>query len=191
MIRLPIILLTAMVAACGAKRDHTPALQKTAPAQEAPAPAPADGQPLLEIPSRGLELMDTETGLTAIDIGPQDEVSGVSPPKFALHCHTAQKTLEVAAPARQLGAHAVPGPARFVASGRSFAGEAVLAAGDSTEMRMTLPLTPELIAAVATTSSVRLVIGDGFAESNTDINGVFPGFAGQCSLQSGVPLPPR
>lgn len=190
MLRLPIILLAAALAACGAERDHTPALQKPAAKVEV-TPAPAEDQPLLEIPSRGLELLDTETGLTAIDIGPQDDVSGVSPPKFALHCHTAEKTLEVAAPARQLGAYAVAGPASFVASGRSFSGEAVLATGDSTEMRMTLPLTPELIAAVATTYSVRLVIGDGFAESNTDINGVFPGFAGQCSLQSGVPLPPR
>lgn len=190
MLRLPIILLLAAMAACEAERDHRPALQAPAAAVEE-VPVPVRDAPLLELPSRGLELIDTETGLTAIDIGPLDEVSGVSPPKFALHCHTADKKLEIAAPARQLGAYAVAGPAAFVASGRSFAGEAVLAAGEATEMRMALPLTPDLIAAVATTYSVRLVIGDGFAESNTDINGVFPGFAGQCSLQSGVPLPPR
>lgn len=190
MLRPPIILLAIVLAACGAERDHTPVLH--APETETEeAPVVAEDAPLLELPSRGLELLDTETGLTAIDIGPLDEVSGVSPPKFALHCHTADKTLEIAAPARQLGQYAIEGPAAFVASGQTFEGEAVLAAGDATEMRMTLPLTPELISAVATTYSVRLVIGDGFAESNTDINGVFPGFAGQCSLQSGVPLPPR
>lgn len=189
MLRLPIILLAATLAACGTERDHEPVLQKPLPPEE--APDVVKEEPLLELPSRGLELLDTETGLTAIDIGPLDDISGVSPPKFALHCHTAEKTLEVAAPARQLGAYAVAGPADFIASGREFPGEAVRVMGDSTELRMTLSLTPELLAAVATTYSVRLAVGEGFAESNTDINGVFPGFAGQCSLQSGVPLPPR
>ena len=62
---------------------------------------------------------------------------------------------------------------------------------DAAAVSLTLPLTPELLAATATTITARLVISDGFAESNVDTNGAFPGFAGQCSLRSGVPLPTR
>lgn len=186
---LPLLAVLAL-SACGVERDHTPVLQPEAPAEE-PEPDFVLEEPLLELPSRGLELIDTETGLMAVDIGPQDVVSGISPPKFALHCHTAGKTLEVAAPARQIGPKAASGPAEFSASGETWAGEAELVEGASTVLRMTLPLTPELLAAIATTREVRLTSGEGIAQSNADINGVFPGFAGQCSLQSGVLLPPR
>lgn len=190
--RLPYFVAAGLLAlsACGAPRDHKPVLEPESVPEEA-APDFVLEEPLMELPSRGLELLDTETGLTAVDIGPLDDVSGVSPPKFALHCHTAAKTLEVAAPARQIGPKAASGPAEFVASGQSWTGEAELVAGDSTVLHMTIPLTPELLAAIATTQSVQLISGDGAAQSNADINGVFPGFAGQCSLQAGVPLPPR
>lgn len=180
-----------VLSACGSERAHVPVLE-TEPPPEAVLPEAVVGDaPLLEIPSRGLELQDGEAGVTVIDIGPQDDISGISPPKFALHCGAAAKTVTVAAPARQLGEFAIDGPAALVVSGQAFEGLAALVPGDSTEMQMTLALTPDLLAAIATTTTARLVVGDGFAESNTDTNGAFPGFAGQCSLGAGVPLPPR
>jgi hypothetical protein len=177
-----------ILAACGAPRDHQPAVE-AAPPEVAVEPEP---ETVLPPPAVfGLELLDGENVVSILDAGPQDDISGVSPPKFALHCDTAAKTLEVLAPARQLGPYAVEGPAEFVASGVAFPGEAVIKAGDSTSVSLTLPLTPELLERIATAQTARLVIGDGFAESNLDTNGAFPGFVGQCSLESGVPLPPR
>jgi hypothetical protein len=176
------------LAACDASRSHQPAVE--------PAPPLAEAEPYAEgaLPPPavfGLELVDGEGIVSILDAGPQDAISGVSPPKFALHCDTAARTLEVLAPVRQLGLHAVPGSAMFIASGEAFAGDAVIKAGDITAMSLTLALTPELLERIATTQTVRLMIGDGFAESNLDTNGAFPGFVGQCSLESGVPLPPR
>jgi len=139
----------------------------------------------------GLEMFDTETGFSLVDAGIQDELTGLSPPKFAMHCNTVNTTLEAVAPARQLGAYAVAGPAEFVVSGEVFGGEAVLIDGGVAGVSLTLPLTPELLAAIATTVSARVIIADGFAESHEDTTGAFPGFAGQCSLKSGVPFPPR
>lgn len=189
--QLILLALSALaLSACNAERDHTPALQPETPAEEE-VPGYVLEEPLLELPSRGLELVDTGTGLTAVDIGPQDTVSGVSPPKFALHCHTAERQLEVSAPARQIGPKAASGPAEFSASGKTWMGEANLVEGEATVLSMRLELTPDLLAAIATAREVRLISGDGIAQSNADINGVFPGFAGQCSLQSGVLLPPR
>jgi hypothetical protein len=177
-----------ILAACGAPRDHQPAVEAAAP-EAAAEPEP---ETILPPPAVfGLELLDGENVVSILDAGPQDDISGVSPPKFALHCDTAAKTLEVLAPVRQLGSYAVDGPAEFVASGAAFPGEAVIKAGDSTSVSLTLPLTPELLERIATAQTARLVIGDGFAESNLDTNGAFPGFVGQCSLESGVPLPPR
>jgi hypothetical protein len=177
-----------MLGACEG-RNPTPALE--APPVEA---APAETQPAeaeTPLPVDGLEFLDGENVISALDAGPQDDVSGLSPPKFALHCDAAAKTLEIVAPARQLGDYAVAGPAQFIASGEVFGGEAVLTEVDGAAVSLTLPLTPELLAAIATTTTARLAIGDGFGESNVDINGTFPGFAGQCSLESGVPFPPR
>lgn len=180
----------AALAACEG-RNPTPALE--APAAEAvtedmtPEAAESAFVPTVD----GLELLDSETGISVLDVGPQDAITGLAPPKFALHCDTAAKTLEVVAPARQLGVYALAGPARYVVSGISFDGEAALTEAAGAAVSLTLPLTPELLAATATTITARLVISDGFAESNVDTNGAFPGFAGQCSLRSGVPLPVR
>ena len=180
----------AALAACEG-RNPTPALE--APAAEAVTEdmTPETSEPAFALTADGLELFDSETGISVLDVGPQDAITGLAPPKFALHCDTAAKTLEVVAPARQLGDYAVAGPARYVVSGISFDGEAVLTDADGAAATLTLPLTPELLAATATTITARLVISDGFAESNVDTNGAFPGFAGQCSLKSGVPLPTR
>jgi hypothetical protein len=178
----------AVLAACGAPRDHQPAVE-TSPQEAQAEPEPETILPPPEM--FGLELLDSENVVSILDAGPQDDISGVSPPKFALHCDTAAKSLEVLAPVRQLREYAVAGPAQFIASGEAFPGEAVIKEGDSTAVSLTLPLTPELLERIATTQTVRLVIGDGFAESNFDTNGAFPGFVGQCSLESGVPLPPR
>ena len=180
----------AAVAACEG-RNPTPALE--APAAEAVTEdmTPEPAEPAFAPTADGLELFDSETGISVLDVGPQDAITGLAPPKFALHCDTAAKTVEVVAPARQLGDYAVAGPARYVVSGISFDGEAVLTDADGAAVSLTLPLTPELLAATATTITARLVISDGFAESNVDTNGAFPGFAGQCSLKSGVPLPVR
>ncbi len=180
----------AGVAACEG-RNPSPALE--APARNA---AVRDAAPAAAAPARapavdGLELFDSETGISVLDVGPQDDLTGLAPPKFALHCDAAAKTLEVVAPARQLGRYAVAGPAELVVSGASFPGEAVLTEIDGAAVSLTLPLTPELLAAIATTVSARLIIGDGYASSNDDTNGALPGFAGQCSLKSGVPLPAR
>jgi hypothetical protein len=178
----------AALAACGAPRGHQPTVEPAAP--EGLNKPGADG--VLPPPAVfGLELVEGEGLVSLRDAGPQDEVSGVSPPKFALLCDTVARTLEVLAPVRQLGPHAVPGAARFIASGEVFAGDAVIKGEDSRAMSLTLALTPELLERIATTQTARLVIGDGFAESNPDTNGAFPGFVGQCSLESGVPLPPR
>lgn len=180
----------AALAACEG-RNPTPALE--APAAEAVTEdmTPEAAEPAFAPTADGLELFDSETGISVLDVGPQDAITGLAPPKFALHCDTAARTLEVVAPARQLGDYAVAGPARYVVSGISFDGEAVLTDADGAAVSLTLPLTPELLAATATTITARLVISDGFAESNVDTNGAFPGFAGQCSLKSGVPLPVR
>lgn len=186
----PSFLLAALaaLAACGAPRDHQPAVEAAAPE------VVAEPEPETVLPPPavfGLDLLDGENVVSILDAGPQDDISGVSPPKFALHCDTAAKTLEALAPVRQLGPYAVEGPAELVVSGEAFPGDAVIRAGDSTSVSLTLPLTPELLERIATTQTARLVIGDGFAESNLDTNGAFPGFVGQCSLESGVPLPPR
>lgn len=180
----------AALAACEG-RNPTPALE--APAAEAVTEdtAPEAAEPTFEETEQGLELFDSEAGISILDVGPQDDITGLAPPKFALHCNTAAKTLEVVAPARQLGPYAVAGPARYVVSGISFEGEAVLTEAGAASVSLTLPLTPDLLAETATTITARLVIGDGFAESNVDTNGAFPGFAGQCSLKSGVALPTR
>lgn len=190
MTRFTLALLVAVLVlgACEG-RNPTPALEAS-PVEAAPVEA-QPAEPETPPPVDGLELLDGENVISALDAGPQDDVSGLSPPKFALHCDTAAKTLEVIAPARQLGDYAVAGPAQFIASGAAFDGEAVLTEVDGAAVSLTLPLTPELLAAIATTTTARLAIGDGFAESNIDINGTFPGFAGQCSLESGVALPPR
>jgi len=184
-----VLLLAASFAACEA-RNPAPALEvparSAAPQETAPAAAPVRA-PAIE----GLELMDSETGISALDVGPQDDLTGLAPPKFALHCDARARTLEVVAPARQLGRYAVAGPAELVVSGASFAGDAVLTDAGGAAVSLTLPLTPDLLAAIATTVSARLVIGDGYARSNDDTNGALPGFAGQCSLKSGVPLPAR
>ena len=139
----------------------------------------------------GLEIFEDPINISILDAGPQDELTGLAPPKFELHCNTATKTLEAVAPERQLGADAVAGPAHLIFSGVAFEGEARVVEDESGAISLTLPLTPELLAAVATTVTARLAIGDSFAESNADTNGAFPGFAGKCSLESGVPLPPR
>jgi len=180
----------AALAACEG-RNPAPALE--APAAEAVIqdPAPEEAEPAFTSTQGGLELFDSETGISVLDVGPQDPITGLAPPKFALHCDTAAKTLEVVAPARQLGPYALAGPAQYVVSGAAFEGEAVLTNADGAAVSMTLPLTPELLAATATSLTARLIISDGFAESNADTNGAFPGFAGQCSLKSGVPLPVR
>ena len=178
----------AALAACGG-RDHTPNLQ--APASEPQAQEMLPPAAVPDAPVTGLEMFDTEAGFSLVDTGIRDELTGLSPPKVALHCKTASQTLEAVAPARQLGADAVAGPAQFVVSGQAFEGEAVLAEIGGAGVSLTLPLTPELLSALATTVTARIVIGDSFAESHDDINGAFPGFAGQCSLKSGVPFPPR
>jgi len=178
------------LAACEA-RNPSPALQQAEPdltieetaLEELDTAGPMDVQ--------GLEMFDADATISVLDTGPQDDLTGLAPPKFALHCDTATKTLEAVAPARQLGPYAVAGPAEFIVSGAVFQGEAVLKDVDGAGVSVTLPLSPELLAAVATAVTARVAIGDGFAESNADTNGAFPGFAGQCSLKSGVPLPPR
>ena len=189
----PSFLLAAGFLALAACEGRNPAPALEAPADEAVTGdvTPEDAGPAFAPMADGLELFDSETGISVLDVGPQDAITGLAPPKFALHCDTAAKTLEVVAPARQLGDYAVAGPARYVVSGISFDGEAVLIDADGAAVSLTLPLTPELLAATATTITARLVISDGFAESNVDTNGAFPGFAGQCSLRSGVPLPTR
>ena len=108
--------LSAAVLTLGAceGRNPTPALE--APAVEA---APAEVQPAepeTPPPVDGLELLDGENVISALDAGPQDDVSGLSPPKFALHCDTAAKTLEVVAPARQLGDYHVANHVQIIAS---------------------------------------------------------------------------
>lgn len=178
------------LAACGG-RDHTPNLEATGGGGDAQDVLPPAPEPVADAAVTGLEMFDTEAGFSLVDSGIQDELTGLSPPKFALHCNTASQTLEAVAPARQLGADAVAGPAQFVVSGQAFEGEAVLAEIGGAGVSLTLPLTPELLSALATTLTARILIGDSFAESHDDINGAFPGFAGQCSLKSGVPFPPR
>lgn len=182
-------LSVGVLAACGA-REHTPNLQAPT-GEDAAGDVPVAAAPEIQSSMMGLELSDSPSGISLLDAGIQDDLTGLSPPKFALHCNTAAKTLEVVAPARQLGAYAVAGPAEFVVSGEVFGGEAVLVDGGVAGVSLTLPLTPDLLAAIATTVSARVIIGDGFAESHDDTTGAFPGFAGQCSLQSGVPFPPR
>jgi hypothetical protein len=187
------VLLAASLLALAAceGRNPTPALE--APAAEAVTEdlTPEAAEPAFAETAQGLELFDSESGISVLDVGPQDAITGLAPPKFALHCNTAAKTLEVVAPARQLGPYALAGPAQYVVSGTPFDGEAVLTDSGGAAVSLTLPLTPELLAATATAITARLVISDGFAESNADTNGAFPGFAGQCSLKSGVPLPVR
>lgn len=178
------------LAACEG-RNPAPALEAPAPGAVTREPAPEQAEPGGAPAADGLELADSATGISVRDAGPQDAITGLAPPKFALHCDTAARTLEVVAPARQLGDYAVAGPARYIVSGISFDGEAVLTDEGAAAVSLTLPLTPGLLAATATSITARLVIGDGFAESHADTNGAFPGFAGQCSLQSGVPLPAR
>ncbi len=188
------VFLTASLAALAAceARNPKPALETATPPdltiEEAALPEIEPAPRVVD----GLELLDSETGISVLDVGPQDEVTGLQPPKFALHCNAADKTLEAVAPARQFGPYVVAGPAELVVSGTGIPGEAVLV--DTEEggaVSLTLPLTPDLLAAIATTLTARVVIGDGYAQSHTDTNGTFPGFAGQCSLKSGVPLPVR
>lgn len=189
---LALVVSLAMLGACEA-RNPSPALE---PAVQAPDLS-IEEAPLDEIETtgpmgfRGMEMFDGETTISVLDAGPQDDLTGLAPPKFALHCDTADKTLEAVAPSRQLGMYAVAGPAALVVSGTAFEGQAALTETEGGAVSLTLPITPELLAAIATATTARLVIGDGFAESNIDTNGAFPGFAGQCSLESGIPLPPR
>lgn len=193
MIRVPLLAIVSLlsIAACEA-RNPKPALEPAEP--EAPVIEEA-ALPEIETPARlvdGLALVDSEAGISVFDDGPKDSATGLQPPKFAVHCNAAAKTLEAVAPARQLGPYAVAGPAQMIATGYPFEGAATLTENeDGAAVSLVLPLSPELLAAIATTQSVRLVIGDGYAESHLDTNGTFPGFAGQCSLKSGVRLPPR
>lgn len=189
---LPALTTSLLVLAACEARNPKPALEPAEPA----APVIAESAlPEIEAPVRvvdGLELVDSETGLSVLDAGPQDSVTGLQPPKFAVHCDAAARTLEAVAPSRQLGPYAVAGDASVIASGLPFEGTSVLTeTEDGAAVSVTIPLSPELLQAIATTQSVRLVIGDGYAESHTDTNGTFAGFAGQCSLKSGVPLPAR
>jgi len=175
----------------GACEGRNPAPALSPPDRAAAAEDAAEVAPIINPRTFGLELLDGENGISLLDIGIQDDLTGLSPPKFALHCDTKAKTLEAVAPARQLGAAAVAGPAELVVSGKAFPGEASLTEADGAAVSLTLALTPTLLASIATATSARVVIGEAYAQSNPDINGAFPGFAGQCSLQSGVPLPPR
>ncbi len=186
--RLAIASLCFIISACDA-RNPAPALQDTTPEPEAEEAVVI--APIVNPRALGLELFDSEQGISLLDVGLQDDLTGLSPPKFALHCDTRAKTLEAVAPARQLGAAAVAGPADLVVSDVVFSGEAVLVEADGAAVSLTLPLTPDLLAKIATATSARVVMGEAYAQSNPDITGAFPGFAGQCSLQSGVPLPPR
>lgn len=190
--RLLLAACVAALAACEA-RNPVPALEAEPPAVDDSIEETAldEIEGLEPINLRGMELFDGDATISVVDMGPQDDLTGLSPPKFALHCDPSAKTLEAVAPARQLGVYAKPGPASLVVSGQAFDGEAAVTEDDGAEVSLTLPLSPELLEAVATTVTARVVIGDGFAESNVDSNGAFPGFAGQCSLKSGIPLPPR
>jgi hypothetical protein len=189
---LALAVCVAALAACEA-RNPVPALESAQPEPDMTIEETAldEIEGAAPMNFQGMEMFDGDTTISVIDTGPQDDLTGLSPPKFALHCDTADKTLEVVAPARQLGVYAVEGPAALVVSGVSFPGEAVLTEAEGAAINMALPLTPELLEAIATTVTARVVIGDGFAESNADTSGAFPGFAGQCSLESGIPLPPR
>jgi hypothetical protein len=176
----------ALIASCEA-RNPSPAFEKVA-AEEAPLIEEAALEELAP-KSYGLQLIDYDDGILVEDSGPRDQITGLAPPAFALRCNVTESVLEVSAPARQLGDRAVAGSARLVVSELEFPGEVAVAnAGQSADMR--LPLTPELLAAIATTVNARLVVGAASARSNSDTNGTFPGFAGQCSLKSGVRLPP-
>ena len=176
----------AGLVACEA-RNPSPALEKVAH-----EPGPDIEESALEkIHPRayGLTLVDYEDGIIVQDSAPRDELTGLAPPSFSLRCNATMKVLEVFAPARQLGEDAVAGSAQLVVSELEFPGTAELAGGGQS-IQLMLPLTPDLLAAIATTVNARLVMGDGYARSNNDTNGTFPGFAGQCSLKSGVRLPP-
>lgn len=182
----------AALVACEA-RNPVPALEADAPVADDTIEETAlqEIEGLEPMNLRGMDLFDGDATISVVDMGPQDDLTGLSPPKFALHCDPSAKTLEAVAPSRQLGIYAMPGPASLVVSGQAFEGEAAVTEDEGAEVSLTLPLSPELLEAVATTQTARVVIGEGFAESNIDTNGVFPGFAGQCSLKSGIPLPPR
>lgn len=181
-----ICLASATLLACEA-RNPSPVLEKVEP-----EPGPEiEESALQEIQptTYGLELVDYDEGIIAQDSGPRDEITGLTPPGFSLRCNASAKVLEVFAPARQLGEQAAAGPAQLVVSELEFPGTAEVAGGGQS-IQLTLPLTPDLLAAIATTVNARLVMGDAYARSNNDTNGTFPGFAGQCSLKSGVRLPP-
>jgi hypothetical protein len=185
------LLLVALALAIAACEGRNPAPALDLPVAE-PVEAPAlEASPLPEPASAdGFELIDTPAGISIAEVAIRDELTGLTPPKFELHCNSKAKTLEAVAPARQFGEGAAAGPAAFVASGARFEGEAVMKDEGSARVSLTLPLSPDLLAAIATTVTARVVIGDSFAESNVDKTGALPGFAGQCSLKSGVPLPP-
>ena len=101
----PSFLLAACFLALAACEGRNPAPALEAPASDAVTGdvTPEDAYPAFAPTADGLELFDSETGISVLDVGPQDAITGLAPPKFALHCDTAAKTLEVVAPARQLG----------------------------------------------------------------------------------------
>ena len=136
----------------------------------------------------GLEILEGDSVITVIDIGPQDQPG--ADPKFAMHCWTKTKRLTVSAPASQLGVYAKSGRGELSVSGQSFSGSATLKTQGGKHIELSVALTPSLLAAVASASTARVILGDGFAESNLDTRHVFKDFAQQCSVESGLVMSP-
>ncbi len=155
------------------------------PAGKAPQSAQTEASVPKEASVPGLELTDAPGSVSLVDAGAQDAAPG-APHGFALHCETGPKLLRVSAAASQLGPYAKAGPGEFIASGARFPGVVAIDAAHPELVEMALPLTAELLASIATTSTARLVISDGFAESNPDTSLAFRDFAHQCAEESAI-----
>lgn len=144
-------------------------------------------QPAADAGLQGLALTEDSAGITLTDRSPKGgpEGDGAGPP-FRLHCDHGNRQIVASAAASQLGPYAKAGTGELVVSGASFPGQITLAPDSPERVEFRAALTSELLAAIAGTRDARIVIGDGFAQSNLDDSQAFLEFAQACATKSAI-----
>lgn len=144
------------------------------PNKEAAAPEAADAKGWTQ---------GSTAGEVALDIR-----EDASAPGFRLACAKAGSTLVLSAALSQVGMANMAPPFALVASGATFPATLVAGTDAGPMFSVTLPLTPDVLAAVRDATTARISVNEGyaFAESDVDAGKGFEKFAAACSTLTGV-----
>lgn len=129
----------------------------------------------------GLQIISAENEVTLLDnLGP-------NAPPFRLACKAGVTSMDISADQNQLAqADAKAGPGEFNASGQSFKGTVTLSDTGAPMVAMVQAITPDLLAAIQGATTVRLMIGNSFAETSIDSGNTFEDFVTACAAMTGV-----